>query len=241
MDVSDFDRVARAYRGLEYLAFGRALERAREAHLPALVRCRRILVVGDGDGRALARIAAIAPDARIHCVDTSALMLQQASRRLPAAVRSRVTFTRADVRTFDIDGRTWDAIVTFFVLDCLTDADVRIVVDRLASALAPSGVWLYADFAIPSCGWRRLRARVWVGLLYAFFRWRTGLSVSSLPCVEPILAEAGFVSMAVETRQAGLIRSVLYSLRGHRRPVDPREPSDPTFDRSSVPPVHSLD
>lgn len=218
--MSDFDRVARVYRWLEYLAFGRALERAREAHLPALVRCRRILVVGDGDGRALARIAAIAPDARIHCVDTSALMLQQASRRLTTAARDRVTFTRADVRTFDIDGQTWDAIVTFFVLDCLTDADVRAVVDRLAPALAPSGIWLYADFALPPRGWRRLRAQVWVGSLYAFFRWRAGLSVSSLPCAESILMDAGFMPVEVETRQAGLIRSVLYARHVQRPRLD---------------------
>src|SRR5690606_35643402 len=46
-----FVRVARIYHALERLAFGRALERARFALLPALAGCRDVLVLGDGDGR----------------------------------------------------------------------------------------------------------------------------------------------------------------------------------------------
>ena len=64
---SGFDRLARSYRTLELLAFGRDLERARFAWLPALADRKSILVLGEGDGRCLARLAALAPAARIHC------------------------------------------------------------------------------------------------------------------------------------------------------------------------------
>ena len=47
MACEDFDAVARQYYWLEYIAFGRALQRARTVHLPLLRHCRRILVVGD--------------------------------------------------------------------------------------------------------------------------------------------------------------------------------------------------
>lgn len=208
--MTDFDRVASAYRWLEYLAFGRALERARATHLPALASCRDILVVGDGDGRAVARLAVIAGAARIHCIDTSRRMLDEAARRVPASARDRVTFARADVRTFDAGHHAWDAVVTMFVLDCFTDDDVRAVVERLGGALRPDGRWLFVDFAIPAGGWRRLRARIWIDVLYRFFRWRTGLAVSRLPESETILAAAGFVPLAAEERQAGLIRSICY-------------------------------
>ncbi len=213
--MTDFDRVASAYRWLEYLAFGRTLQRARTVHLPALADCRDILVVGDGDGRAVAQLATIAGAARIHCIDTSRRMLDEAARRVPAAARARVTFTCADVRTFDAGHDAWDAVVTLFVLDCFDNDDVRAVVERLHAALRPGGRWLFADFAIPARGWRRWRARIWIDGLYRFFRWRTGLAVSRLPASEAILAAAGLVPLAVEERQAGLIRSVCYE-RGPR-------------------------
>ncbi|MFI5356043.1 MAG: hypothetical protein ACHQ4G_01785, partial [Opitutales bacterium] len=55
-----FGRLAAIYQPLEFLALGRDLERARFTLLPHLRDCTRILVPGDGDGRCLARLAAIA-------------------------------------------------------------------------------------------------------------------------------------------------------------------------------------
>jgi len=208
--VSDFDRVASAYRWLEYLAFGTTLQRARTTHLEALAGCSRILVVGDGDGRCLARIVDAAPNARIHAVDTSARMLALAGRRLPASARSRVTLERRDVRTLQPASTPWDAIVTMFVLDCLSTEDVRRVAHALVPGLRKGGIWLFADFAVPSRGWRRVRARPWIGLPYRSFQWRTGLAVTSLPAAEAELEAAGLVPVDARERQGGMVRSVQY-------------------------------
>lgn len=213
--MTDFDRVAPAYRCLEYVAFGRALQRARVVHLPALRQCRRILVVGDGDGRCGEVLATIARTARIHCIDTSDRMLRRAARRVPLSARGRVTFERADVRTFDAGDAAWDAVLTMFVLDCLTTDEARQTTRRLSRALEPAGQWLFADFVVPARGWRRLRARLWIGLLYRFFRWRTGLTVSQLPPSEQLIEQAGLRAIDVDERQAGLVRSVRY-----RKPAD---------------------
>lgn len=207
---SGFDRVARAYRTLERLAFGGALERARFAHLPALAGCRDILVVGDGDGRCVARLAAIVPDARIHCVDASAAMLALLRARIAPADRARISCEQADIRTMALPVRAYDAVLTMFVLDCLTDEEVARLAARLARALRPGGRWLFVDFSIPAGGWRRLRARAWVALLYTFFRWTTGLTVSSLPASEAIIASAGLTPGSALTFEQGLIRGVLF-------------------------------
>jgi ubiquinone/menaquinone biosynthesis C-methylase UbiE len=217
--MTDFDRMARAYRWFEYVAFGRALQLARVVHLPALRQCRRILVVGDGDGRCGEVLATIAGTAHVHCIDTSARMLRIAARRVPASARGRVTFERADIRTFDPGEAAWDAVLTMFVLDCLTTDEARQVTRRLARALAPAGQWLFADFVVPARGWRRLRARLWIGLLYRFFRWRTGLSVSQLPPSEALIAEAGLVAVEIDERQAGMVRSVRYAKAANRPPA----------------------
>lgn len=212
--MSNFDRVAREYRWLEYLAFGRSLHRARIVHLPALRHCGRILVVGDGDGRCVEALATIAPGAHIHCIDTSEGMLREAARRVPAGACARVSFERADIRTFVAGDDTWDAVLTMFVLDCLTTDEVRDVTERLSRALTPGGLWLFADFVLPPRGWRRVRARVWIGLLYRFFRWRTGLRVSQLPPSEPLIEQAGMAPVAVREYQAGLVKSVRYEPAG---------------------------
>lgn len=151
-----------------------------------------------------------APDARIHCIDTSNAMLREAARRV-LDTGDRVSFECVDVRAFDTQTRRWDAVVTMFVLDCLTSEDVQCVATKLSHALRSGGHWLFADFVIPARGWRRLRARLWIGCLYRFFRWRTGLEVSRLPPSERLIQESGLVAVAVSEHQAGMVRSIRYA------------------------------
>ncbi len=206
-----FDRVATIYRLLEYAAFGKALEAARFRYLDRLKECRGILIIGEGDGRVLQRILALAPRASVRCIDDSAAMLARAAKRLAPADRGRVSFECADARIAAIPANAYDAVVTMFVLDCFSPADVRRLVERLTAGLRPNGVWLFADFSIPQSGWRRARARVWIACLYAFFRWRTGLAVRELPPSEDILRAAGLSVVEAETLQRGLLTTAVYA------------------------------
>ena len=209
--MKSFDRVAGAYQALEYIAFGRSLETARHAHAARLRDCRNVLVIGEGDGRFLERFLRVAPHAHVRCIDSSPEMVARAGRRLGADARTRVSFVCGDARTADMEPSTYDAVVTLFVLDCLPPEEVARLGRRLARSLQPEGLWLFADFAIPARGWRRLRASAWVSVLYAFFRWQTGLSVRSLPPSEAILGSIGLRVLADRTFQHGLLRAVLYS------------------------------
>lgn len=206
-----FDRLAQNYRALEFIAFGRDLERARFRHLEQLRHCRRILVLGEGDGRCLARLVQLTPEARIHCLDLSAGMLARAAARIagtPAA--ERVTFEQADI----LDDRPlptgFDAVTTFFLLDCFTAEQAEGIVARVQAALQPESLWLFADFALPPRGFARLRARAWLGLLYAFFRWQTGLPARELPPSENLIERAGFALETVDELQNGLLRSAVF-------------------------------
>jgi ubiquinone/menaquinone biosynthesis C-methylase UbiE len=207
---SSFDRLARVYRVLEYLAFGRDLERARFCYLEQLGDCREILVLGEGDGRCLARLVTIAPTAHIHCIDASPAMLDRAGRRLSAADQARVTFSCVDARALELPTAKYDAVTTFFFLDCFTTTEVRSMVHRIRNSLCPRAIWLFADFALPARGWARWRARLWLGILYAFFRWQTGLTARALPDAEPTIEAAGFVPVLASEFQQGLLRSRVY-------------------------------
>jgi ubiquinone/menaquinone biosynthesis C-methylase UbiE len=206
-----FDRVARVYRWMEYLAFGAALQRARTAHLEALRECRTILVIGDGDGRCLEVLLRRAPQARVTSVDASARMLRLARRRAArAGGAGRVEFVHADVRQLRVEPGHYDAVLTMFVLDCFRADDVRALVAALAAGLKPGGLWLYVDFAMPARGWRHWHARLWVGFLYAFFRLTTGIDARALPPAEAGIEAAGLVPVAIRRDRAGLLSSVAF-------------------------------
>jgi SAM-dependent methyltransferase len=204
-----FDRLARSYRLLEFAAFGRDLERARFAHLGRLAACRDVLLLGEGDGRCAERLAAIAPRARLHCVDSSRGMIDRASRRL-AGAGGRVTFECAEILGLAPGPGSYDAVATLFVLDCLDPAGVASVVRRVGASLRPGAPWLFADFVLPRRGLPRLRARIWLGLLYGFFRAFAGLGVSALPPSEDLLEGAGWVRAARSDFQSGMLRSSVY-------------------------------
>jgi len=209
-----FDGLARWYRALEFAAFGRDLERARFGFLGRMAGCGDILLLGEGDGRCAARLAALAPRARIHCVDSSPGMIAAASRRIAAAgAGARVTFECADLRTFSPASCGYDAVATLFVLDCFDADGVAAVVSRVSPGLRPGAAWLFADFVVPPGGFARLRARAWLAVLYAFFRWRTGLGVSALPPSEDILASAGWRRTEWLDLSGGLLRSAVFERR----------------------------
>jgi SAM-dependent methyltransferase len=209
--AANFDPLARVYRGLEFLAFGGDLERTRFCLLHRLADRRSILVLGEGDGRALARLVHLAPLARIHCLDFSAAMLARAQARLAGTeARARVTFEQADVLSVGFRPAYYDAVVTLFLLDCFDADQVASLVSRVRDALQPGAAWLFADFVLPARGPARLRARVWLGGLYAFFRWQTGLRTRTLPPSEELIQAAGFKPEAQRSFQWGLLRTVLF-------------------------------
>jgi SAM-dependent methyltransferase len=208
---SGFDKLARWYRALEWIAFGRDLERARFAFLDRLSGCREILLLGEGDGRCVERLAVLAPGARITCVDSSGGMIERASQRLAgSAALRRITFQCADARLLVPEPGRFDAVATLFFLDCFAESEVASLVGRIGSALRPGAIWLFADFVLPNRGLARLRARVWIGVLYALFRITTGLRVSALPPSEDILARAGWERTAIRDFEWGLIRSAVF-------------------------------
>lgn len=211
-----FDRLARPYRLLEWIAFGSLLERARFRHLERLRGCKRILLLGEGDGRVLARVCAAAPSAKIDCLDLSAAMLAKAEARLSSADRTRVRFRHEDALTADLDPKSYDAVTTFFFLDCFMEDQASAIINRIQRSLSENAVWLFADFSEPAHGLMRLRAKTWLWIMYAFFRWQTGLSARRLPASENLILKAGLSRVDETSFQRGFVRSAVFSQPGSR-------------------------
>lgn len=219
----NFDRLAGIYRALEYFAFGRDLERARFVYLDWLKESRSILVLGEGDGRCLEQLVSAVPHARIDCIDFSPAMLACAARRIAGKeAAERVAFRQADLLTADLPPAQYDAVVTFFLLDCFTAPQAKALMTRIQASLRPGALWLWADFALPANRLARWRARVWLTVLYAYFRWQTGLAARELPPVARYFSENGFVGLDERTLQWGLVRSEVWLFPSNdRRMISP--------------------
>jgi hypothetical protein len=189
--LPNFDPLARVYRWMELLTFGRWLERCRFAFLGDLSGCQHAAILGDGDGRFTAQLLRVNSTIEIDAIDLSAAMLRAlVCRGGPHASRVRVHC--ADARTWQPANPPYDLVVTHFFLDCLTGDEVRSLADRLRGALSPSGLWVLSEFAIPEGAYGRWVARSLVWLLYRAFWLLTGLSVRNLPDHATALSAAGF-------------------------------------------------
>jgi trans-aconitate methyltransferase len=207
-----FDLVAPHYRWLETIAFGNALQRARIYWIDTLARPKRTLILGEGDGRFLCELVRTYPKIAVDCVDASEAMVQLARarlRRMHPESFSRVNFIREDILKWSPQ-HSYDLLVTHFFLDCFLGRELQPIIAKLASAAEPGAVWLVADFTIPRKRIARARARLWMRMMYTFFRSTTGIAAKELVDPIPYLDGYGFTRAAENLSRGGMLRSDVY-------------------------------
>jgi SAM-dependent methyltransferase len=218
----NFDFIAPPYRLLEYLTFGRALERCRTHYVPRLLDRRQALLLGDGDGRFLAGLLAANPDLEADAVDTSATMLRLLTRRANAATPNasqRLHPHHASALTFT-PPHPCDLVATHFFLDCLTQPELEQLCRRLTQHLTPRALWVVSDFRIPPSGLMLWPARALVRALYLGFRLLAGLRTTALPDHAAALTAAGFIRVDHHYSLAGILTTELWQL--HPSVPEPR-------------------
>jgi ubiquinone/menaquinone biosynthesis C-methylase UbiE len=205
------DRIAPAYRWLEYAAFGRELERRRFRFLAGVAARQRALILGDGDGRFLARFAAVS-DASVDYVDSSARMLELARARAGtgrvdqkgADTPLPINYRHSNALELPLHAQAYDLIVTHFFLDCFDAPDLERLIKRIREAAQPGALWLISEFRQP------IWARPLLAAMYLFFRATAGLSNTRLVDHRPLLQRSGFRLLREETSRRGLLASELW-------------------------------
>ncbi len=195
MSNMNCDSIARAYRWFEYVAFGRLLERVRFRWIPELSGAKRVLILGDGDGRFFSRFAASCPSAEIDYVDSSAVMLDLAHRRASKtrlSNRERLTFTQGDALSAALPGHDYDLVVTHFFLDCFNEKELSQLANQVGPRLAEDVRWVVSDF-------REIRGallspvfRLYLRLMFLFFRFTSGLETQRPGDYSGLLRQLGF-------------------------------------------------
>ncbi len=204
------DRIASSYRWLEYAAFGLALEHARFDFLSHAADARRVLVLGEGDGRFLERLLRCNPNASVAVVEPSGRMIQLARPRVAPGDRSRVEFHQIDAVAHPLPAGPFDCVVTHFFLDTLNCRDAESVIGKLSAQLSPGASWLVSEFQEPPGGIRRLHARLWLAAMFGFFSMTTGLRATKLPPYRKMLERRGLAEIDHRERRFGLIRSQVW-------------------------------
>jgi ubiquinone/menaquinone biosynthesis C-methylase UbiE len=215
------DPIARAYRWLEYAAFGTLLERVRFRWLPELSGAKRVLILGDGDGRFLARFAAHYPSVEIDYVDSSAVMLALARARISKARLSnqpRLTFTEGDALNTALPRCDYDLVVTHFFLDCFNEKELSQLAAHLGPRLAPDVRWVVSDFREPRSGFLSLVFRFYLRLMFLFFRFTSGLQTRRLADYSELFRQLGFVV----SKRASYLSDFLFSEIWTREPAPAR-------------------
>ncbi len=103
--------------------------------------CQRVFEFGCGTGRLAARLLenCLSPSASYFGCDISPVMIDLAKRRLEAfGERAQVALSDGDVR-FGVPDQSVDRVVSTYVLDLLSEADVRRFFTESRRVLGPGG------------------------------------------------------------------------------------------------------
>ena len=211
--TKSFDRVAKLYKPLERLAFRSDLMLTRTAFLSDLKDAKRVLILGEGDGRFLAQLLAVNAHCQVDCVDKSGEMLRLTQQKVADLAGERVTFYHRDALTFPYPTQHYDLVVTLFFLDVFTAQTLGRLVHTLASSLQPTGLWYVADFQIASGRLRGLYSRLWLELLYGFFNWQTDIEARSLTHPSSYLSANGLELLKTKERHLGMLYGQLWGKR----------------------------
>jgi SAM-dependent methyltransferase len=204
-----FDWMAKPYAALERLLFGGSFQAARTGLLPTLDGVEHVLVLGEGDGRFISALLARNPRARAVVVDGSVEMLAKARSRCGTDA-TRIDFVHANAVDWLAAPQSrapFDAIVTTFFLDCLTESEVTRLFAAAGPRLTPGALWLWADLVVPDRGWRRYFAKGLLGCLYAAFALTTNITARRLVDPRPHFAALGWSTRCSDRALAGVLEA----------------------------------
>ncbi|TVP75026.1 MAG: class I SAM-dependent methyltransferase [Gemmatimonadales bacterium] len=187
------------------------------------------LVPGVGNGRGLARLVAEMPGARFVALDSSPAMLRRARSRL-AARGSTPPLAEVEWVQARLPGAPAapgapspclppqvQGVVTSFFLDCFEPDTLGRVVRELEARVPPGGHWVVADLAAPEtlpAGWRRVRQRALLWLLYRGFRATTDVSARRLPDLDGPFRGQGWERFRDEEGPEGMTRVTCWTRLG---------------------------
>jgi ubiquinone/menaquinone biosynthesis C-methylase UbiE len=200
--------VAWIYPTLERVAFGRKLEDARNAFFDSVVCRKRLLLIGEGNGRFLAKCVRHKIGGSITVVDLSGKMLSLVRSRVKRIeVQTALELVHSDFREWQGVGQQFDAVVTHFFLDLFLPDSQRTVIEKITALSRPKTIWVNIDFR-PTLASPLNRCVDW--LQYRFDRLISGVEADHHYDPAPLIRAAGWLSRQERTYCDGAVIAELF-------------------------------
>lgn len=223
---SGFDFLAPVYDILQRMFFGTKLVKAQAHFLRSVPKADSVLVVGGGTGKILVEMLKNANGKKYHYIDISKKMIRSTKRQVrryrkkTPATSNQASITYLCVPVGRAALKKYDLIVTPFVLDCCTDAELAILIPNIAKSLTPHGLWVFTDFHIPS-GLAGYFARAMIRFLYFCFNTFCELERTSLPDFEKYFRSAGLVTSREKLYLGGTVITRIYGKNAPEPGLEP--------------------
>lgn len=212
---SGFSRTAFFYDALARLVYGKSLQQAQLALLPAIPPQARVLVIGGGSGWILEQLLQTHKHLDILYLDAAPAMLQRAQQkyaRLSHAHTCTVRFRLGTEKSLEPQEQ-FDVLFTPFLLDLFPPQRLHQLMTRLAQALDPKGKWLFADFwpvKSPPPRWQRLLIRS----MYTFFGLISGVQARQLPDYQKHFTQLHYKEKYSQSFFHGMVQAKVFVLEG---------------------------
>jgi ubiquinone/menaquinone biosynthesis C-methylase UbiE len=170
---------------------------------------RRILLIGEGNGRFLFEVVKQTSSASITVVDSSTRMLAAASRRIATVdCSSRIELIHSDILEWRAAPGSYDRIVTHFFLDLFPPDRIRRVVEKISHLATGDCLWINVDF---TCEKQSPPQKFLMWAQYRFFRIFAGIEVSRLFDSRPWIRNASWEILETRFLDPGWISACLLS------------------------------
>jgi ubiquinone/menaquinone biosynthesis C-methylase UbiE len=207
MSKASFDLVAPFYPLVEQAVFGSKLSRARRTFISRVAEGRKILLIGEGNGRFLFEVVKQTSSASITVIDSSARMLSAASRRIATAdSSSQVELIQGDILEWQSVVARYDRIVTHFVLDLFPPDGIRRLIEKISQLAMEDCLWINVDF---TSGKQSLPRKLLMWTQYRFFRIFARIEASRLSDPHLLIRDANWKILETKLLDSGLISACL--------------------------------
>ena len=200
----NYDTIAFVYDRVARLVFGHTLIDAQQYLVEAIPPGARVLIVGGGTGWILETIATYHPSGlHITYIDSSEKMIGLARRR--NAGNNVVDFLSADIQEVTLVD-SYDVVFTAFFFDNFEQQGAEAIFNKLHTALAPGGHWLYADFQNTIAPAHKVLLRI----MYMFFRLLCRIQARVLPDMQGCFGKHRYTRTGLRTFRKNWIAAEIY-------------------------------
>jgi ubiquinone/menaquinone biosynthesis C-methylase UbiE len=202
---ANYNRSAAFYDRLSRVVFGDALIRAQVYLLTFIPPASQVLIIGGGTGWILDEITKIQPSRlNITYVELSENMIAMSRKRNVG--NNQAEFINQAIEEVNAIA-SYDVLITPFLFDNYTDANLPAVFTHIHGMLKPGGRWLYTDFQLTGKWWQYAMLKS----MLLFFKLLCGVESWHLPNVNIEFKRFGYNIIEEKEFFGKFVKSVVFT------------------------------